>query len=147
MAVQDDIPRTLNMPKLSQYFTRAALLYLILGFTVGALMLINKGLALDPFFYRLLPAHIEILLVGWTLQLALGVAFWILPRFWQGPPRGNEAGAWASFFFLNTGVVLIVVGTLFSLGSWAFLLGRIAEVGAALAFGSHIWPRIVPRSG
>lgn len=146
MAGRAETIRNTIMPRLSQWFVRASMLYLVLGFTFGALMLANKGVALHPFFYRLLPAHIEILLVGWTLQLALGVAFWILPRFWHGAPRGNETGARLSFYLLNGGVLLIISGVLFSLGSWSFFVGRIAELGAAVAFAAHIWPRIVPRN-
>ena len=57
------------------------MLYLALGMTVGALLLFHKGIPLHPALWRWLPPHLEFLLVGWTLQLAMGVAFWILPRF------------------------------------------------------------------
>jgi hypothetical protein len=57
-------------------------------------MLANEGLAFYPPLVRVLPIHIEMLLVGWFFQLALGVAFWILPRLQQGPPRGDEALGW-----------------------------------------------------
>ncbi len=134
------------MPRLSQWYIRLALIDLLLGFTFGALMLANKGLPIHPALWRLLPAHIELLLVGWTLQLALGVAFWILPRFWEGPPRGNENGAWIALFLLNAGVWLVALSAILGLPSWANLLGRAAELGAAIAFGLHIWPRIVPRN-
>ena len=42
----------------------------------------------QPALWRLLPAHIELLLLGWTLNLALGMAYWILPRYKTGAPRG-----------------------------------------------------------
>lgn len=134
-----------NVPRLSRYYMRSALVHLLLGFTLGALMLANKGLALHPALWRLLPAHIEFLFVGWTLQLALGVAFWILPRFWEGPPRGNETGAWIAFGLLNAGVWLVAAGTVLAAPRIVLFLGRAGEVGAAIAFGIHIWPRIVPR--
>lgn len=134
------------MPRLSQWYIRLALIDLLLGFTFGALMLANKGLPIHPALWRLLPAHIELLLVGWTLQLALGVAFWILPRFWEGLPRGNENGAWIALFLLNAGVWLVALSAILGLPSWAILLGRAAELGAAIGFGLHIWPRIVPRN-
>ena len=60
------------MPRLSIWFIRSALIYLALGFTFGALLLANKGFPIIPEIWRLLPAHIELLLVGWTLQLAMG---------------------------------------------------------------------------
>ena len=45
------------MPRLSVWFIRSALLYLLLGFTLGGLMLWNKGLPIHPVLWRLLPAH------------------------------------------------------------------------------------------
>jgi hypothetical protein len=133
------------MPRLSQWYVRTALAYLALGFTFGALMLANKGLNFEPKLWRLLPAHIELMLMGWTLQLALGMAFWMLPRFWEGPPRGNESGAWAAYLLLNLGVSLVILRAVFIWPSWLMFVGRAAEAGAAVAFGLHIWRRIVPR--
>jgi hypothetical protein len=123
-----------------------ALLHLLLGFTFGALMLANKGLPLHPALWRLLPAHIELLLLGWTMQLALGVAFWILPRFLTDAPRGKETGAWLAFILLNGGVWLVSLGALLAAPPVVVFLGRAAEAGAAVAFGWHIWPRIISRS-
>ncbi|MCI0393751.1 MAG: cbb3-type cytochrome c oxidase subunit I [Chloroflexi bacterium] len=134
------------MPRLSAWFVRAALVYLALGFTFGALMLANKGVPLHPALWRLLPAHIEFLLVGWTMQLALGVAFWILPRFWAEPPRGNEAGAWLAFGLLNLGVWLVGWGAVLAAPAGVIFLRRLAEIGAAVAFAAHAWPRIIPRN-
>lgn len=132
------------MPLLSQLFIRASLLYLAAGFTLGAIMLIHKGIPLHEDVWRLLPIHAEFLLVGWIIQLTLGVAFRILPRFWQPPARGDERGAWLAFFLLNGGIWLVVAGALLTWPA-ATLLGRLAEVGAAVAFAVHIWPRIVAR--
>ena len=62
------------MPRLSVWMIRTALVHLLVGFTLGALLLANKGVPIHPMVWRLLPIHIELLLLGWTLQLALGVA-------------------------------------------------------------------------
>jgi hypothetical protein len=134
------------MPRLSRAFIRAALLYLLLGLTFGGLMLANKGLNLSPSLWRLLPVHIEFLLLGWTVQLALGVAFWILPRFWEGAPRGNETGARLAFVLLNGGVLLAAAGGWLGRPPALLIAGRAAEVAAVLAFAAHAWPRIVPRT-
>lgn len=135
------------MPPLSIWFIRTALLYLSLGVTFGALMLANKGVPFAPALWRLRSGHIEILLLGWVAQLAMGVAFWIAPRFWEPPVRGNESGAYAAFLLLNLGIWLVALSTLFGLPSPLVLVGRLAEAGAGVAFGLHIWPRIVGREG
>lgn len=130
------------MPHLSIWFIRAALIYLAAGFTLGALMLANKGVPLDPAFWRLLPVHIEILLVGWLAQFAMGVAFWILPRFHAS--RGDVRPAWVAFALLNAGLLLAIMATLVGAPSWIGLAGRLAEVAAVAAFALNAWPRVKP---
>ena len=88
------------MPPLTRFFVKTALIHLALGFTFGALMLANKGVPFYPVLWRLLPAHMELLLVGWTVQLALCVAYWILPRYWQRG-RGVNRGVWLACLFWN----------------------------------------------
>lgn len=130
------------MPRLSCWFIRSALLHLLVGFTFGSLILFNKAFFIYPVVWRLLSAHIEFLLFGWTVQLILGVAFWIFPRFWRS--RGNTKPAWVAFILLNAGVWLVAIGSLINALALLPLLGRLAEVGAAIAFAWHIWPRIKP---
>ena len=128
------------MPRLSVWFIRAALVYLLAGFTLGALMLTNKGVSLSPLFWRLLPTHIEVLLLGWIVQLAMGVAFWILPRFRTA--RGDVRPAWVAFVLLNGGLLLAGLSATLGLPSWVAVAGRLAEVAAVAAFAWHAWPRI-----
>jgi hypothetical protein len=130
------------MPRLSVWMIRTALLHLLLGFTLGALLLANKGIPISPFLWRLLPIHLELLLIGWTVQLALGVAFWILPRFQNARPRATFA--WGAYLLLNTGIVLVVANPFLVALPGLVLWGRIAEIGAAVAFALHAWPRVKP---
>jgi len=132
------------MPLLSVFFIRTALIYLSLGFTFGGLMLFNKGITIMPAVWSLLPAHIEFLLIGWTIQLLLGVAFWILPRFSRGPARGREEIAWLSYFLVNAGIWTDVLSPLFHELPWLPLLGRLFEVGAAAVFAGYAWGRVKP---
>jgi hypothetical protein len=132
------------MPRLSVWFIRCALVYLLLGFTLGGLLLANKGIPLVPWIWGLLPAHIEFVLVGWTLQLVLGVAYWILPRFSRGSRRGNQPLAWAAFWLLNSGIAGSVLALLFPSYSWPVFAARLAETAAILAFAVHAWPRVKP---
>lgn len=135
------------MPRLSQWMFRAAFIYLLLGFTVGALLLAHKGLPLHPALWGWLPAHIEFLLMGWVVQLTMGVAFWILPRYWQKPRRPKEAYAQAAFVLLNLGIWLVIAGTTFRAGLWILFAGRLVELGAILLFARHAWRRVVSRAG
>jgi hypothetical protein len=140
------------MPRPSAWAVRASLIHLSLGFTLGALLLTNKGLAFAPDLWRLLPAHIEILLVGWVVQLALGVAYWILPRVRasrgaepEAPgSRGGQIRMIATLVLLNGGVLLAGFGPVVAAPAEVRLAGRIAEAAAALLFALHAARRLRP---
>jgi cbb3-type cytochrome oxidase subunit 1 len=123
---------------------RTALLHLALGFLIGALLLARRSLPPSALLPLLRPLHAELLLLGWTVQLAMGVAFWILPRFRAGPERGREWPAWLAYVLLNLGV--LATGTALASGaaSEAAFAGRALEATAAAAFAWHAWPRIKP---
>ena len=128
------------MPALTVYALRIALSYLGIGFTIGALMLGVRGVSASSEVLRLRPLHLELLLMGWTVQLAFGVAFWILPRR-SGLGRGNERLAWGSLLLLNLGVLTVGVGGVLSTSPGVLIAGRFAELLAGVAFAAHAWPR------
>ena len=128
------------MPRLSCWSVRTALVYLATGITLGGLLLFHKGVPLYAPLWRVLPVHVELLLLGWTLQLALGVAFWILPR--NRGRRPNENLAWLAFVSLNAGILCAGLGTLLRAPIAILLAGRMAEGVAVIAFAAHAWPRV-----
>lgn len=129
------------MPRVSVWLIRAALLHLGAGFTLGALLLVNKGVEFAPTLWHWLPVHFELLLVGWFVQLVMGVAYWIFPRFGMTrAARGREGLAWAAFIFVNVGVGLVCLG-LSAVGSGFALLGRLCETVAAGLMAANIWAR------
>jgi hypothetical protein len=131
------------MPRLSVWLIRTALGFLAVGMSVGAALLAATGLGHASLRPRFVPIHAEFLLVGWTVQLVLGVAYWILPRVPGGAARGNPAPGWLAYAALNTGVMLAALGG--ALGGQALMLaagGRALEALAAVAFIAQAWPRI-----
>lgn len=131
------------MPRVSVYFVRASLVYLLLSFTIGGLMLANKGVPISPMIWGLLPLHIDFAFVGWMIQLAMGVAFWILPRFPKGPPRGNENLSWWALLLVNTGILFAVIEYVSHPPGFA-LIGRVAEILGLVTFVLGNWRRIKP---
>ncbi|MEW5957980.1 MAG: hypothetical protein AB1801_09675 [Chloroflexota bacterium] len=77
-----------------------------------------------------------------TVQLVIGVGFWIFPRFRRS--RGNEKPAWLAFGLLNAGVWLAGLGPTLAAPAFILLLGRLAEADAVVAFAVQAWPRIKP---
>jgi hypothetical protein len=130
------------MPALSVWFIRASLAYLVAGFALGAAMLALKASARYGAMARALVPHVELVLVGWTMQLTMGVAFWILPRFEGGASRGAVGYAWGAFVLLNAGVLLVAASSVGAGSDVARAAGRLAELLAAAAFGLHAWGRI-----
>lgn len=131
------------MPRLTVWMVRTALLYLGMGFTFGALMLWNKGVPSNPAVWKLLFPHVEFVLVGWTAQLAMGVAFWILPRLPGAARFGNVRLAWAAFVIFNVGVLGAALG--YWLNAAALIaLGRAVEAVGVALFAACLWSRVRP---
>jgi cbb3-type cytochrome oxidase subunit 1 len=131
------------VPRLSVIAVRASLIYLTIGFTLGSLLLWHKSLPVQAGLFRWLAVHREFLLLGWSAQLAMGVAYWILPRFARGPERGSDGLAWLAIALFNLGIVLVAT-TLLGAPAEVVPLGRMLEVVGALAFAAHAWPRVKP---
>lgn len=130
------------MPRLSVYMIRTALIHLGIGFTLGALILWNKGLPFAPFLWRLLPVHIHFVIFGWMIQLAMGTAFWILPRFSTGHRYGNERLGWMAFGLVNLSMLIIVLQPF--IGFTLEIVSYSALLLSVLCFVLLIWFRIKP---
>lgn len=132
---------------------RLSLLWLLAGFLIGGAMLIDREL---PGQWRLWaqPTHGHMLFVGWFLQFALGIAYWLLPRKRTAErPQGYDLRlAQIAVAALNIGLICRVIGeplersghqgngTLVILACSALL-----QIAAALIFVSQIWPRVAAR--
>ncbi len=128
------------MPPLAARFVRTSFLLLLASFAAGAWALAARGTAGAP-PAGLRGAHAELALVGWALQLALGVAYWILPKHAEGPPRGDAPPVAVSWFLLNAGLGVAVLGA--AVGHEPLVAGgRLLELGAVALFARHALPRI-----
>jgi hypothetical protein len=131
------------MPPLSAWTIRIALLYLLGGFSTGSLILAQKGVSYYPAVWLLLPAHIEFLVIGWTVNLIFGVAYWILPRF-PGGSRGSFLLPFASILLLNLGILLSSFALTWRGSEWILLAGRAFQALAVALFAVSAWKRVRP---
>lgn len=132
------------MPIVSVWLIRTALLHFTVGIALGAVLLVQKPIPFWPALWLWLPAHVEILVFGWIIQLVIGVGYWMLPKYPVAPIRGHAGPLWAAWGLLNGGVLLAVaVG---ALGGYALplLAARLMELGAVVLFARNVWPRIKP---
>ncbi|HKJ33479.1 MAG TPA: hypothetical protein VKA34_16705 [Balneolales bacterium] len=129
------------MPELSEKVIRISLIYLVIGFTLGAILLINKATNVDPQIWILLPIHIEIVIFGWLIQLIMGVAYWSFPRFFEMPNRGNPHYNWLMIIILNVGIWTSISGDLFLSAKFLPMVGRCLETIGIIGFFMLIWQR------
>lgn len=132
------------MPVWSARLQRTALAHLVAGFGIGAVLLAGTGLGLPVAYRPLLALHAELLLVGWMLQFTMGVAYWMLPKHASGPARGPAGFVVTAWVLLNAGVLVAGLGLALGASAGLVTLGRVAELGAVVAFAANAWPRIKP---
>jgi len=141
------------MDRLSSIMLRLSLAWLLVGIVLGALMLTDEHIPGDWTLW-FAPTHGHILFVGWFLQFALGVAYWLLPRK-RSPRRPlgyNERVADAAVAALNLGLLLRVAGEPAQRAGWtgAWIFPALAtsaalQVVAIATFAVQLWPRVAPR--
>lgn len=122
------------MPRASVWLIRTALLKLVAGFGIGAFLLTLKGLRRAA-GGALLPLHVELVTTGWLLNLALGMAYSILPKHAAGPERGRAGPVWLAWGLLNAAVLAAAVPA-------ARPAAAAAQLGAVALFAAHMWPRV-----
>ena len=139
------------MPPIARTFVKAAFLCFLVALLLGALMMLDRWLSFCAWLKAAYLGQLHLLLVGWITQLAIGVAYWIFPRFLkeQDPrPRGPDTLAWAVLVCLNAGLLLrFLFEPFYLLSAQPWLAGLVALSGAlqALAvvgFAWLIWGRI-----
>ncbi len=135
------------MPALSIWFIRTALIYLLIGWTIGATLLCAKGIKLPVILWLLRPVHIELMLTGWLIQLIMGVAFWMLPRFPDSRSRGNIYPIILAYLALNISIALTIFDQLLKFQQVTLLfpahtIAQILKLSAILIFIGHTWPRV-----
>ncbi len=130
------------MPRATVVLVRAALLHLVVGAAVGTLLMGAKaGYQLPSLVTRAWPLHAEMLLLGWMVQLALGVAYWILPKHPTAPVRGPVGPVVLAALLLNVGVAGAGLGSIMDHAELA-TGGRLAELAAVVLFAVNAVPRI-----
>ncbi len=139
------------MPSLARAFVRTAFIYFIAAFLLGALVMVERWLGFSRWLRTVYFGQVHLLMVGWITQLAIGVAYWMFPRFLkqQDPrPRGSDALAWTVFVTLNAGLVLrLIIEPFYLMGGRPWLaavmvLSGFLQALAALLFGLLIWGRV-----
>jgi heme/copper-type cytochrome/quinol oxidase subunit 1 len=95
------------------------------------------------------PTYVHLLVVGWLTQLIFGVTFWLFPRHSPAAPHGSERLGWVSYWTLNAGLLLRVIGeparALGAQMGGVLVLSALLQLTAGWAFVVNTWPRVKER--
>jgi hypothetical protein len=98
------------MPRVSQWFIRTAMMYLVVALALGAIMQTPFAARL-PLFRALGPTYVHLPVVGWLTQLIFGVAYWMFPRYSAEQPRGSER-------LVSSALLQLLAGWMFVVNTW-----------------------------
>jgi hypothetical protein len=134
------------MPVIVRWYLRTALVMFVLALVVGVVQNLSGMFpSLSP---SLTPVYFHLLMVGWVTQFILGVAIWMLPKYSQEKPRGIETLSWATYIFLNTGLLVRAFGEPFNELSpgttwgWLLVFSAFLQWLAGLLFVINTWRRV-----
>lgn len=134
------------MPFIPRLFIRSAFAWFAVGFIWAAVITLIKVADRAELRHAFITAHAHILLVGFLMNIVMGVAFWMFPR----PPdrRMNEPLAALAYGLLNVGLLLriSVEWAHAEYGDQIFgaILGAsgVLQALGGILFAAVIWPRI-----
>lgn len=132
------------MPKLTRWFLKAALVYLILALCSGILLVLPNRTSIAGLF----PVYIHMLVFGWLTQLVFGVAWWMFPKYSSSNLRGHEWLGWTTFIALNLGLILRMIFeplqniASFPMVGWMLVIAAILQWLSGVAFVANTWPRV-----
>lgn len=144
------------MPVEARRFVKAALVWFVAGFFIGAAMLSSKALGY-PAPQWLSVVHAHALFVGWLVNMVCGFALWMLPldrtRFPDTKGRYSPVVVGLSFALLNGGLVLRFAAEPFvdqtgptPVLAGLLLLSAAAQLTAVILFVVTAWTRVRPPS-
>jgi heme/copper-type cytochrome/quinol oxidase subunit 1 len=139
------------MPRLTRWYLKLSLLYLIGAIGLRLMLSANRplGLSIPTGAFEAISYHL--FMVGWVTQLIFGVVYWMFPKVSKDKPRGDERIAWFVFWSLNLGLVLRLVGEpALSINpslvwGWMLASSAILQFLAGLGFVFVTWGRVKER--
>ena len=144
------LAHSLRMHSLVRRYIKTAVAFLAVGLGIGVWMLVRRELYdtyATPFETS---AHTHALLVGFVMEMILGVALWLFPRPEKTDTRYKPQIAEAAYWLLTIGTAARVAGELarpfvatLSL-RWFIVLCGLAQTAGLLLFFSTMWRRIRP---
>ncbi len=139
------------MPRLSRYFIKGGILYLVTAFVLSFLVVARPALGLPTWLSAFSPVLAHLFVVGWLTQFIAGVAWWMFPKITKDNPRGDVRFGWLIFALLNIGLLLRLAGEpLMTLDptlplGWVLVTSGVCQLLAGWGIVIALWPRVKER--
>jgi hypothetical protein len=136
------------MPRLTRWFVKTALVYLVAALFVWVVEAAQTVLNLPLVIATVQPTYLHLFTVGWITQMIFGVAYWMFPRASRVRPRGSETLAAAVYGLINMGLVLRVIAEPFRalrpglVPDWLLTASALLQSLAGVCFVISIWGRV-----
>lgn len=138
------------MHTLVRRYIKTAIVFLAVGLLIGGWMLVRRELyGLYPNAYEV-SAHTHALLVGFVMEMILGVALWLFPRPSKEDLRYSPRTAEWAYWVLTLATASRVLGELARpliesrALRWVVVLAGLAQAFGLLLFFQTMWTRIRP---
>lgn len=131
-------------------FIKTGIVFLLLGLSLGATLLVRRELFGIWPHQHLVAAHTHALFVGFVMFMICGVALWLFPRAPRDDPRYRPARIEAAWWLLTlaTGLrFLTEAARAFTDATWvrvAVVAGGLGQVIGLALFFHTMWSRIRP---
>jgi cbb3-type cytochrome oxidase subunit 1 len=136
------------LPPLTRWFIKASLLDLVLALLIASVLAVQPLMKGLNGLTGLTPVYFHLFLVGWVTQLIFGVVYWMFPKYSTEKPRGRESLGWWTFWLLNIGLGLRVIGEPLNslqpggIAGTLLALSALLQWSAGLAFFANTWGRV-----
>ncbi|TGK50710.1 hypothetical protein EHQ16_04390 [Leptospira kanakyensis] len=131
------------MPKISRYFIKSGLLYLLFG----VLFYFLSEFPGIKWEIHLMPVYWHLIALGWITQIIIGVSLWMYPKGNKSTSKDGSVLAWMAYFSLNLGLILRIFSE-----PWIyqhreililpFCLSVFLQFTGILCYVLEIWPRL-----
>lgn len=139
------------MPTLTRIFIKTGMIYFLLAMVVGVALAAPTLFSLPTAVAALRPVYFHLFMVGWVLQLIIGIAYWMFPKLSKERPRGSEALGWLVYACLNIGLAFRAIGEVLvalrpgpDIG-WTLALAAVLQLIGGWGFIVNTWLRVKER--
>lgn len=139
------------MPLLTRLYLKTSLVFFVAALLAGLAIAARPLWNLPPVINSLNPLYFHLFMVGWVTELIFGVVYWMFPKYTLENPHRSERIAWATYWLLNFGLTLRVIGEPLQArvpsraAGWLLVASAILQWLASLAFIYNTWGRVKER--